>query len=1044
MYKTISFKKKILATAIAAVGFSGMAYAQDDSVEEVTVTGIRASVAQAMDIKREAVGVVDAISAEDIGKMPDTNLAESLQRITGLSINRSNGEGSQVTVRGIDPSLNMVTLNGRNMPAVSNGNTGDNASRAFDFSNLASEVVNGVEVYKTGKANITSGGLGAVINIKTLRPLDIGETKATFGVKAVNDTTVVDGSDITPEASGLYSWANEDGNFGVAISGAYQERDNSRSNAFINNWYLQTAGAPTFDKDGKPLTSDGVLPASATAKNAPAKGAIYNLPSDIRYSLEDNTRVRQNGQLTLQFKPVDSLTGTLDYTYSENDLKSDRAQQSTWFNITNISNISFDNSAVKTPLIYDETYTGGGKDVSFAQERYDGTTINNSFGFNLAYDVSDDFKLGLDYHDSSAENVSNIRQAGLNANVVTANHAEFNSGLPVIGIAMDDSSATKGNGNGFLDGGDVSGAMGTISHSKQRTEIEQLRLNANYNLGEFVFFNESGLDFGIESRTDENTSLNGDGSAARLTMGNWGGVDPDSFGNDWAGYFSPRDFAKGFDDFGSTTGNAKFLHSGVDADVDKVFEKMESMNAQAQTREWYHVGDDPGTADKVETDFGYWVNPALTGANLADKRDNNVNPTNFNGFPNGKAQWSGLVTTNRVVEEEVNSIYFQFNGAFDLAGLESHLVAGVRYEETDVTSTSTVAEPSILEWQENNDWAVLLKNQAAIPLTRTGSYDNFLPNLDFDISPTDDIKVRASYSETIGRAAYNELRSDVAINSAYSKTANAGNPNLKPMESTNFDLSAEWYYSEDSYVSAGYFFKDVSNFIGAAAIPSDWYGLRDARNGPRFAQAQATISAAGGNPNDETLQHNEMLKLEGKNPADPSTSVYADATDPLLIWATNTPVNDVDNTIDGIELAVQHWFGASGFGVQANYTMVDADKNFNNLVTGGQTAMLGLSDSANLIGFYDRDAWQVRLAYNWRDQFLNSRTMSGANEPAYTEEFAQIDFSISYELNENVSFTAEGLNITGEDSRVHGRSVNQMYSLEDLGARYQLGARYTF
>src|SRR5688572_30064153 len=138
MYKTISFKRKVLTTAIAAVSFSGMAYAQDDSVEEVMVTGIRASVVQAMDTKRNATGVVDAISAEDIGKMPDSNLAESLQRISGLSIDRSDGEGSQVTARGIGAELNMVTLNGRVMPAVANSDSGDSSTRAYDFANLAS------------------------------------------------------------------------------------------------------------------------------------------------------------------------------------------------------------------------------------------------------------------------------------------------------------------------------------------------------------------------------------------------------------------------------------------------------------------------------------------------------------------------------------------------------------------------------------------------------------------------------------------------------------------------------------------------------------------------------------------------------------------------------------------------------------------------------------------------------------------------------------------------------------------------------------------
>src|SRR5690606_41855117 len=113
MQTPINFKKKIIASAIASyalAGFSGAAMAQDDVLEEVIVTGIRASLQASMDVKREAVGVVDAISAEDIGKMPDSNLAESLQRIPGVSIDRVNGEGSKVTVRGLGSGYNLVTL----------------------------------------------------------------------------------------------------------------------------------------------------------------------------------------------------------------------------------------------------------------------------------------------------------------------------------------------------------------------------------------------------------------------------------------------------------------------------------------------------------------------------------------------------------------------------------------------------------------------------------------------------------------------------------------------------------------------------------------------------------------------------------------------------------------------------------------------------------------------------------------------------------------------------------------------------------------------
>ena len=138
------FKKKILSSsvALALVGSVVPAYAQDGAlIEEVIVEGgIRGSLKRSMDVKRDSAGVVDAISAEDMGKFPDANLAESLQRITGVSISRQRGEGSQVTVRGFGPEYNLVTLNGRQMP------THSNTSRSFDFGDLASEGIAGVQV----------------------------------------------------------------------------------------------------------------------------------------------------------------------------------------------------------------------------------------------------------------------------------------------------------------------------------------------------------------------------------------------------------------------------------------------------------------------------------------------------------------------------------------------------------------------------------------------------------------------------------------------------------------------------------------------------------------------------------------------------------------------------------------------------------------------------------------------------------------------------------------------------------------------------------
>src|SRR6185369_13045391 len=136
---------------------------KSEPLEEVVVTGLRASLEASMDIKRTAVGVVDAITAEDMGKFPDTNLAESLQRITGISIDRRNGEGAQVTARGFGPQFNLVTLNGRQLPTADAFGAGDPVTgglgaqgRSFNFANLSSEAVSAVEVYKTARADVAS------------------------------------------------------------------------------------------------------------------------------------------------------------------------------------------------------------------------------------------------------------------------------------------------------------------------------------------------------------------------------------------------------------------------------------------------------------------------------------------------------------------------------------------------------------------------------------------------------------------------------------------------------------------------------------------------------------------------------------------------------------------------------------------------------------------------------------------------------------------------------------------------------------------------
>jgi len=229
MYKTVSFKKKLLATLVAssALGLSSVAFAQDDA-EEIVVTGIKASLQRAVDIKRDAAGVVDAISSEDIGKMPDANLAESLQRISGISIDRTDGEGAKLTSRGFGPAYNLVTLNGRQLASASIGEGGGvDSTRSFDMSNIASESVSGVQVYKTGKASVPTGGIGATVNLSTAKPFDHEGFKGSIGGKALYDKSNDIGDNVTPELSGFVSWSDE--TFGASLSLTHQERTSGRS-----------------------------------------------------------------------------------------------------------------------------------------------------------------------------------------------------------------------------------------------------------------------------------------------------------------------------------------------------------------------------------------------------------------------------------------------------------------------------------------------------------------------------------------------------------------------------------------------------------------------------------------------------------------------------------------------------------------------------------------------------------------------------------------------------------------------------------------------
>jgi TonB-dependent receptor len=172
-----------------------------------------------------------------------------------------------------------------------------------------------------------------------------------------------------------------------------------------------------------------------------------------------------------------------------------------------------------------------------------------------------------------------------------------------------------------------------------------------------------------------------------------------------------------------------------------------------------------------------------------------------------------------------------------------------------------------------------------------------------------------------------------------------------------------------------------------------------------------------------------------------------EADDPLYTFAVRRPVNQEAAKIHGWELGGQYFFGDTGFGLQANYTIVKGDVGFDNNAPPGTTqfALLGLSDTANVVAIYERFGITARLAWNWRDEFLAATNQNGSNTNPYSvEAYDQIDLSVGYELNDSLSFQLEAVNLTGEDVRWHARSEKQVVRLEDQQPRFAVGVRYKF
>jgi TonB-dependent receptor len=980
-----AFKRTPLAQAISVVLGTAVcvpALAQEP-LEEIIVTGIRGSLTSSMNLKRDSQGVVDGIVAEDIGKFPDTNLAESLQRISGVSIDRSIGEGSRVTVRGVGPDFNLVLLNGRQMPGATIEETTASNQRAFDFANLASEAITAIEVFKTSRASTPTGGIGATINIKTARPLENPGLHTAFGAKGVIDTSTdnlpgsLQGDSITPEVSGIYSQTFAGDKFGVAISASYQERDLGFNQASVPNGWRPFAG----DENNWGTIPQPGAPGSEFIVNRPDATDTYSVPQNLNYSVNGIERKRTNGQLALQFAPVDSVVATLDYTYSENKVATQRNELSVWFNF-GPSSSQWTDGPVAAPEIYSETIVPATSDLSMGGAKFATKNENKSLGFNLAWDVSDRFGLALDYHDSTAESGADSPY-GSNAVLGVAGFfrgtttADFRSDFPVMSVQLPP-------GLSGIDASQMQVTGSSFRNSYMKGEIKQGQLS-----GDFDFTERSRLDFGVALTEVDNRSA-------------FSNVQQDS----WGGASNPGDYP------------------------DEVW--------KADTVRQYFDNISGSNSSNLFNNFFTWDFETVRGIAASVG-----NPAMY--------EKSDVFTTDRNIEEKSESAYVQFSQTFDMR-MPLHATLGVRYENTDVTSSAVVPTATGLVWVANNEFSV----QFGPPTTQTleGSYDYVLPNLDLALDVMDNLKLRASYGKSIGRPGWGDIQGGTTLDQLVrinGGTGDQGNPSLKPLESTNLDFSVEWYYAESSYLSVGYFHKDIDNYVGVSTFTDTPFDLPHPGQGAYFNEAVAN----GCPSSDLTCIRNFIFDNHAGDPGVTVTGVDSNGNrtgriegqpgDPIATFEITVPANQRSATLDGWEFNLQHVFGESGFGVAVNYTIVDSDLTYDNQDRGEQFALEGLSDSANIVAFYEKYRWQVRVAYNWRDEFLTDRfDGTGLPNPVYTEEYGQLDLNLGFAWTDNLTLQVEAINLTDEIQRLHGRTSQEVLFVTQTGPRYMVGARYKF
>lgn len=945
-------KKSKLSTAIVAILSSvfGSPYVSAqgtgsgaNQMDEVVVIGIRQSMQRNMDIKRASSGVVDAITAEDIGKFPDSNIAASLQRVPGVSIQRSGarGEPTGITVRGFGGDFNETLFDGRRISTAAGG-------RSVDFSTVGADFVGGVAVMKTPDVTLSSNSIGATVNIQYPKPFDSpGQKIAISASGSMQDQS----GDIQPTIGALYSNTFADDTVGVLVNLINTSQETEANRVFVSGWqggYLRECQQTSSCSDEQ-MDEPGTI----VSWYQQQFGAEQHRTTDDRI----------DGRIAFQWRPNDKLLLTIDDNYSRQDVETFNFGVGVWFDFNAFRDVSLDNNGT----IVDFVNLDDVMNLNAAITR--SLLETNQIGVNLNYQATDNLSYVFDFSHAKSELNPDGRNSTDSMGTGYGGDLGCDMGVRVLGDSSDTLPQMSTYGPG-CDESRVNDTSVIGSHVIVRMRQEN---TDTINQGKFVTsWSEDNLkiDAGISIVDDTFTLQNSN------TFAN-------NFWQTWAGYGAPS---------GRSTGLV------LPADMPRSY---------VSTSDFI-----PGfSGDEALMPELMAFNPMDAYAFLEGQ--GNPQTTNIPGYNYDccGTNYTGTLAlaldpgSVQDINETTMALFLKVGIDTQIGNLPFHINAGIREERTEVTSKGIGRVPTQLTLSDADPTLLSTTFSASQPISTSHDYSFLLPSFDLKLDLTDSLILRFDASRTLTRPAINLLTPVLnvgALPRVGALSATGGNPKLEPFLSDNLDLGLEWYYLDTSYLAANLFYKDVTNFI-----------------------VQGTQR--------QTI--NDVI--------DPSTNMPA-------VYTVTQQVNGPKAQVHGLELAWQHLFGESGFGFNANLTLVDTNKPYDrNDLTQSGFAVTGLADSANFVGFYDRNGFEVRVAVNWRDEYLlqfgQEQNLSAfGTEPTFVNASTQIDLSASYKFTDRLNVFFEGTNLTNETMSTHGRYDNQLLNVWSYGSRYKVGVRYRF